>query len=126
MNLTPVIARFVDASNARDLDAFVSCFAARAVVEDEGRTHRGLAEVRAWKVGRNEGREGIRRVGAALASKGGETAGLEVLWEELDRAQQEAVFVRITKELCEELGIELSDEQARDPSYRLPSPPLEE
>jgi hypothetical protein len=49
MNLPPVIARFVDASNARDLDAFVTCFAAEAVVEDEGRTHRGLAEVRAWK-----------------------------------------------------------------------------
>jgi hypothetical protein len=49
MNLPPVIARFVDASNARELDSFVSCFAAGAVVEDEGHTHRGLAEVRAWK-----------------------------------------------------------------------------
>jgi len=48
-NMPPVVARFVDASNTRDLDAFVRCFAAEAVVEDEGRTHRGLAEVRAWK-----------------------------------------------------------------------------
>jgi hypothetical protein len=49
LNLPSAIARFVDASNTRDVDAFVSCFAAEAVVEDEGRTHRGVAEVRAWK-----------------------------------------------------------------------------
>jgi hypothetical protein len=47
--LPPTIARFVEASNARDLDALVACFAADAVVEDEGRTHRGLDEIRAWK-----------------------------------------------------------------------------
>lgn len=49
MQLPPVISRFVEASNARDVDALVACFAANAVVEDEGRTHRGLSEVRAWK-----------------------------------------------------------------------------
>jgi hypothetical protein len=47
--LPPTIARFIDASNARDLDAAVDCFSEEAVVEDEGRTHRGIAEVRAWK-----------------------------------------------------------------------------
>ena len=47
--LPPTIARFIDASNARDLDAAIACFAADAVVEDEGETHRGLDEVRAWK-----------------------------------------------------------------------------
>jgi hypothetical protein len=47
--LPPTIARFIDASNARDLDAAVVCFAAGAVVEDEGETHRGLGEVQAWK-----------------------------------------------------------------------------
>ena len=47
--LPPTIARFIEASNARDLEAAVDCFAEEAVVEDEGRTHRGIAEVRAWK-----------------------------------------------------------------------------
>ena len=47
--LPPTIARFIDASNARDLDAAVDCFGEQAVVEDEGQTHRGIAEVRAWK-----------------------------------------------------------------------------
>lgn len=47
--LPPVVARFVDASNARDLDRFVACFAADAVVEDEGKTHTGIDEVREWK-----------------------------------------------------------------------------
>ena len=47
--LPPTIARFIDASNARDLEASVDCFGEEAVVEDEGRTHRGIIEVRAWK-----------------------------------------------------------------------------
>jgi hypothetical protein len=47
--LPPTIARFIVASNARDLEAAVDCFGEQAVVEDEGRTHRGIAEVRAWK-----------------------------------------------------------------------------
>ncbi len=47
--LPPLIARFVAASNAEDVDAFVACFAADAVVEDEGQTHGGLEKVRAWK-----------------------------------------------------------------------------
>ena len=48
-NLPSIVARFVDASNARDLDRFAACFAADAVVEDEGRTHKGIDEVREWK-----------------------------------------------------------------------------
>jgi SnoaL-like protein len=47
--LPPTIARFIDASNARDLEAAVDCFAEDAIVEDEGQTHRGIVEVRAWK-----------------------------------------------------------------------------
>jgi hypothetical protein len=47
--LPPTIARFIEASNARDLEAAAGCFGEEAVVEDEGRTHRGIAEVRAWK-----------------------------------------------------------------------------
>ncbi|HLB19215.1 MAG TPA: nuclear transport factor 2 family protein [Gaiellaceae bacterium] len=49
ITLPPTIASFIAASNIRDLDAAVACFAADAVVEDEGETHRGLGEVRAWK-----------------------------------------------------------------------------
>ena len=49
MPLAATISRFIEASNARNLDAAVACFAADAVVEDEGETHRGLAAVRAWK-----------------------------------------------------------------------------
>jgi ketosteroid isomerase-like protein len=49
ITLPPTIASFIAASNARDLDTAVACFAADAVVEDEGETHRGLGEVRAWK-----------------------------------------------------------------------------
>src|SRR5260221_6053554 len=48
-DLPPVVTRFIDASNARDLDAAVACFAARAVVEDEGQTHTGIDAVREWK-----------------------------------------------------------------------------
>jgi hypothetical protein len=48
-DLPPVVARFVDASNARDLDRTIACFAADAVVEDEGQTHTGVDEVRQWK-----------------------------------------------------------------------------
>ena len=47
--LPPTISRFIDASNARDLEGAVDCFGEQAVVEDEGRTHRGIVEVRAWK-----------------------------------------------------------------------------
>jgi ketosteroid isomerase-like protein len=49
MPLAATISRFIEASNARNLAAAVACFAADAVVEDEGETHRGLAAVRAWK-----------------------------------------------------------------------------
>jgi hypothetical protein len=49
ISLPPTIARFIEASNARDLEAAIDCFAEDALVEDEGRTHRGVAEVGAWK-----------------------------------------------------------------------------
>ena len=49
IQLDSTIARFIEASNARDLDRAVGCFASDATVEDEGRTHRGVEEVRAWK-----------------------------------------------------------------------------
>jgi hypothetical protein len=34
-DLPPTIVRFIEASNARDLDASVACFADDALVEDE-------------------------------------------------------------------------------------------
>jgi SnoaL-like domain len=49
IELPSTIARFIEASNARDVDGAVGCFASDAMVEDEGRTHRGVEEVRAWK-----------------------------------------------------------------------------
>ena len=48
IELDSTIARLIEASNARDLDRAVGCFASDATVEDEGRTHRGVEEVRAW------------------------------------------------------------------------------
>ena len=48
-DLPPIVAHFVEASNARDLDRFIACFAADAVVEDEMQTHTGVDEVREWK-----------------------------------------------------------------------------
>ncbi len=34
--------------NAHDSDGFVACFAEDAGVQDEGRSHRGKAEIEAW------------------------------------------------------------------------------
>ncbi len=46
--LTPLLARFVESMNAHDTAAYLPCFASDAVVEDEGHTHRGPAEIKAW------------------------------------------------------------------------------
>ena len=48
-DLPHTVARFIEASNARDLDASVACFADDAVVEDERQTHTGIDQVREWK-----------------------------------------------------------------------------
>jgi uncharacterized protein (TIGR02246 family) len=40
---------YVTATNARDHDRFVALFASDAVVQDEGREHRGRAAIRAWR-----------------------------------------------------------------------------
>ena len=48
-DLPPLVAQFFEASKAQDLDRFVACFAADAVVEDEGKTHNGTAAIREWK-----------------------------------------------------------------------------
>ncbi len=44
----PLLARFVESMNAHDSVAFIPCFAPEAVVEDEGHTHHGTSEIKAW------------------------------------------------------------------------------
>jgi ketosteroid isomerase-like protein len=46
--LPAVITTYLLAHRDRDLDTAIGAFAADAVVTDEGRTHRGRAEIRAW------------------------------------------------------------------------------
>ena len=43
----PIVAYFE--ADRRDAEAVARCFAPQAVVEDEGRTHSGLAGIKAWK-----------------------------------------------------------------------------
>lgn len=46
--LTPLTTRFVESMNAQNSAAFIPCFTSDAIVEDEGHTHRGTAEIQAW------------------------------------------------------------------------------
>ena len=46
----PTIAAYVEASNARDIDTIMSMFTPDAVVSDEREVHRGLDEIRAWRL----------------------------------------------------------------------------
>ena len=48
MNLHKVIARLIAAQNSHDSLAYVECFSASAIVHDEGKTHKGKAEIRQW------------------------------------------------------------------------------
>jgi ketosteroid isomerase-like protein len=43
----PIAAYF--AADRRDAEAVARCFTEDAVVKDEGRTHRGIAEIKQWK-----------------------------------------------------------------------------
>ncbi|TWJ21264.1 hypothetical protein JD76_01374 [Micromonospora endolithica] len=66
-----MITAYLPAHEARDTGTAVGAFAADAVVTDEGRTYRGLDEIRSWLI--NGGSEytyttdfvGARRVGEA-------------------------------------------------------------
>lgn len=49
IELPPPIAAYFAAANAHDMDAVLRCFAAEAVVHDEGQEIRGAAAIRAWK-----------------------------------------------------------------------------
>jgi hypothetical protein len=48
LNLPEPIAAYFDADK-RDGEAVARCFTSDAVVRDEGRTHSGLAAIKAWK-----------------------------------------------------------------------------
>jgi hypothetical protein len=48
IELTPLLDRFVSSMNEQDSATFVTCFTRDAVVEDEGHTYRGAAEIKAW------------------------------------------------------------------------------
>lgn len=44
-----LIRRYFALAGKPDKDAYFALFADDAVVEDEGRTHRGIAEIREWR-----------------------------------------------------------------------------
>jgi ketosteroid isomerase-like protein len=46
-----IIDRYYSASEKGDIDALVACFTPDATVLDEGRTHHGREEIRAWREG---------------------------------------------------------------------------
>jgi hypothetical protein len=71
------------------------------------------------KAAAKEAREWERHI----ASKGGDFAGLDLTFDELDPHEQERLLVALTREICGELGIGLTDEQAADPHYRIAAPP---
>jgi hypothetical protein len=48
VELTPLLNRFVTHMNQQETAAFSACFAEDAVVEDEGKTHRGLDAIQGW------------------------------------------------------------------------------
>jgi hypothetical protein len=47
--MTDLIQRYFDLAAAPDREAWFDLFADDVVVEDDGRTHRGIAEVRTWR-----------------------------------------------------------------------------
>jgi hypothetical protein len=48
IDLPRLLDRYLKAENAGDIDAFSQCFAADAVVRDEGRSHQGRPAIGAW------------------------------------------------------------------------------
>ena len=48
MNLPPIILRYIETSNAHDVEAIVDCFADDAVVRDENATRRGKIDIGCW------------------------------------------------------------------------------
>ena len=46
-----VIRRYFELDAERDIDSILALFTADATVVDEGQTHHGIAEIRAWQIG---------------------------------------------------------------------------
>ncbi len=52
MSSTPeIVRRYFALAGQADKEPYLALFADDAVVEDEGRTHRGIDEIRAWRSG---------------------------------------------------------------------------
>ncbi len=49
LNLPLALTTYLDAEARSDTEVLANCFAADAVVRDEGRTIEGLAAIKAWK-----------------------------------------------------------------------------
>jgi len=54
LDLPPCIGRYLAWENAPETSALADCFAADAVVRDEGREMTGLAAITAWKIASRE------------------------------------------------------------------------
>ncbi|WP_256010186.1 nuclear transport factor 2 family protein [Desertivirga xinjiangensis] len=48
MNLHQVVASLIEAQNSFDSQAYADCFTETAIVHDEGKTHKGKAEIQQW------------------------------------------------------------------------------
>jgi len=48
MQLPQLVARFVEAQNTYDSEAYLTCFTETAIVHDEGKTYTGKEEIREW------------------------------------------------------------------------------
>ena len=49
LNLPAPVAAYIAVANGEDAAALAHCFAENAVVQDEGRTMKGLAAIQRWK-----------------------------------------------------------------------------
>ena len=50
INLPPIIQKYIDASNAHDVNSILACLNDDAVVRDEDETHRGKTNIERWLV----------------------------------------------------------------------------
>ncbi|HYK97372.1 MAG TPA: nuclear transport factor 2 family protein [Candidatus Acidoferrales bacterium] len=65
------VQRFVDAAAKRDFQAVAECFTEDATVTDEGRTHRGRAQIRKWQ------EDGRKQWEYILTVRGGRARGAD-------------------------------------------------
>ena len=48
INSSPIIQKYIDASNAHDVKSILACFADDAIVRDESATMRGKIDIQRW------------------------------------------------------------------------------